>query len=442
MKQPVAKKLGYGVLDLGQNAFLNLIGFHFLFFLTDILGISPVLAGNALLIGRIWDAVTDPIVGHWSDRTVTRFGRRRPFIGAGSISIAFFIFAMFTVPQQAGETATFLYVTLFYVLASTSFTLMNIPYQAMLPEITPDFNERTSFIAYRMAFAIIGTLIGAGAVRPLVALIGENGWSAAAAIIGIAAAATGLITVIAIREPKHRSQEEPLNLLRSLAHVLSRKTFLYALLPWAIFQLGVAMVQASLRGYFKYVVGNEGLFDFGVLALLVAALAAIPFYVLLSKKIDKRGSYISGMAWMIVMLIAFVFLMPLLPAWAGVILMAIAGLGLGAHYVMPHSLLPDVIEWDAIQTGSRREGAFASIWAFSGKLGQGLAGWMVGQILGLSGYVANAAQSESAIRGLQMVTGIIPSVIILIGIVVLSRYPITREYYDRMIAGENADEDS
>jgi GPH family glycoside/pentoside/hexuronide:cation symporter len=89
MKQPVAKKLGYGVLDLGQNAFLNLIGFHFLFFLTDILGISPVLAGNALLIGRIWDAVTDPIVGHWSDRTVTRFGRRRPFIGRGASASPF-----------------------------------------------------------------------------------------------------------------------------------------------------------------------------------------------------------------------------------------------------------------------------------------------------------------------------------------------------------------
>jgi GPH family glycoside/pentoside/hexuronide:cation symporter len=440
MKQSAIKKLGYGVLDLGQNAFLNLVGFHFLFFLTDILGISPVLAGNALLVGRIWDAVTDPVVGHWSDRTMTKFGRRRPFIGAGSISILFFIFAMFTVPDYASETSTFLYVTLFYVLASTSFTLMNIPYQAMLPEITSDFDERTRFIAYRMAFAIIGTLVGAGAVRPLVGLIGDNGWSVTAGIIGILAAVTGLITVFAVKEPKHPGQEEPMRLLQSLAHVLTQKPFLLALLPWAIFQLGVAMVQASLRGYFKYLVGDEGLFDLGVLALLVAALAAIPFYVFLSRKIDKKGSYITGMAWMMVMLLAFTYLMPLLPPGAAIILMAVAGFGLGAHYVMPHSLLPDVIEWDAVRTGSRREGAFASIWAFSGKLGQGLAGFLVGQILGLTGYVANVEQSARALGGIKLVTGVIPAVIILIGIVILARYPISRKFYDEMIQHRDADE--
>ncbi|AHC14865.1 MFS transporter [Salinispira pacifica] len=440
-KSSPVKKMSYGVLDLGQNAFLNLIGFHFLFFLTDIQGLSPALAGGALLAGRVWDAVTDPLVGHWSDRTQTRFGRRRPFIAAGSFSMVFFLFALFTVPEGLAEFPAFVYVTLFYVLASTSFTLMNIPYQAMLPEITRDFDERTRFIAYRMGFAIIGTLVGAGAVRPLVNLIGARGWSMTAGIIGIMVTATAAITLFSIREPKHDHQEEPMHLFRSLLHVFSRKPFLFAMIPWMIFQLGVAMVQASLRGYFKYIVGSEGLFDFGVLALLLAALGAIPLYVYLSKKIDKKGSYMTGMLWLALLLPVFAYLVPVLPPAAAIALMAVAGLGLGAHYVMPHSLLPDVIEWDAVQTGSRREGAFASIWIFSGKLSQGIAGWLVGLILSFTGYAANTVQSPQAIRGIQLVTGVIPAILIGFGVLVLSAYPISRKYYDGMFATPSSDGD-
>ncbi len=433
------KKIGFGILDLGQNAFLNLVGFYFLFFMTDVVKISPALAGLALLIGKAWDAVTDPVVGHWSDRTVSPMGRRRPFITAGSLSIGIFILAMFTVPAFETETARFLYVTIFYLLASTSFTLMNIPYQALVPELSEDFDQRTSITAWRMGFAVMGTFLGAGIVGPLTGLFPEGGWTLSALIIGLTAAATGMIMVITIREPVHLVREETLSLPASIAHVLSRKPFLLAVIPWTVFNLAVTVVQGSMVYYFAYILGNRGLFDAGVFALLGFALISIPFYVKLSHRLDKKGSYIAGMLWLMLMLLIFTYAAPLLPLWGSILIMALAGAGLGAHYVMPHSILPDVIEWDAVTSGVRREGVFASMWTFSVKIGQALALGLTGLVLDLSGYRADQVQSVSAIRGIKLLTGIIPVVILLIGIAVIRHYPISRSFYRLHVTGSPED---
>lgn len=423
------KKFSYGILDLGQNAFLNIVGFYFLFYMTDHGGIPPVLAGFTLLIGKIWDAVTDPVVGHWSDRSVSPMGRRRPFILAGTLTLGFFLTAMFSVPRVLGTGGAFLYVTFFYMLASTSFTLMNIPYQAMLPELVTDFDERTSVIAWRMAFAVIGTFAGAGAVTPLVELFGSSGWSGASAVIGALVTVTGLITVVFIKEPLRRTKAENLSLFKSLKHVLFLKPFLLALFPWVLFNLGVAVVQASLVYFFTYLIGDASLFQPGILALLVFALLSIPLYAALSKKIDKKGSYITGMVVMSVFLIAFAFATPALPLASCIVVMAAAGIGLGAHYVMPHSILPDVIEWDSVETGERREGIFTSVWTFTVKAGQALALGITGAVLQFSGYVPDVEQSEKALAGIQVLVGVIPVIIIFAGILILRHYPISREFY-------------
>jgi len=440
MKIKLKTKLGFGVLDLGQNAFLNMVGFYFLFFMTDVVKISPVLAGLVLLIGKVWDAVTDPVVGHWSDRTIHPRGRRRPFIFFGSLSIPVFIIAMFTVPAIPSEIGRFLYLSLFYVLASTSFTLMNIPYQALVPELTEDFDQRTSLTAWRMAFAVLGTFLGAGIVGPLAEAFPKVGWSLASVVVGLSAGITGIIMVVTIKEPAHDTQEEGKSLFASIVHVLSRKPFLQAVIPWTLFNLAITVVQGSLVYFFAYILGNQGFFNFGVFALLGFALLAIPLYVKLSHKLDKKGSYITGMLWLLSFLFIFTFIAPMLPLSGSIILMALAGIGLGAHYVMPHSLLPDVIEWDAVTTNTRREGIFASLWTFSVKIGQALALGLTGLVLDISGYKPNTVQEPSAILGITLLTSVIPAFIIILGILVLRRYPINRAFYTEYVLGRGDEE--
>ncbi|MGH0053605.1 MAG: MFS transporter, partial [Sphaerochaetaceae bacterium] len=172
-------KLGFGIGDLGGNLFFTIIGFYLLYYFTDVISLSPALAGTALMIGKVWDAVTDPVTGYLSDRTHTRFGRRRPYMFIGSIISFFCMGLIFTPIELSSQARLFVYVTFLYCLLNTAYTLVNIPYAALLPELTEDYHERTILTGYRMSFAVLGTFFGAALVLPIVGLFSDvnRGWS-------------------------------------------------------------------------------------------------------------------------------------------------------------------------------------------------------------------------------------------------------------------------
>ena len=136
-------KLGFGIGDLGGNLFFTVIGFYLLYYLTDIVYLSAALAGTVLMIGKIWDAVTDPVTGYISDRTRSRWGRRRPYMFVGSFIAFFTMGLMFTRPVMEGQIQLFFYLTVLYCLLNTAYTLVNIPYAALLPELTDNYDQRT-----------------------------------------------------------------------------------------------------------------------------------------------------------------------------------------------------------------------------------------------------------------------------------------------------------
>ena len=167
-KLSIKTKLGYGVCDLGGNLFFTVIAFLLLNYLTDTVGIAAGLAGTIIMIGKIWDAVTDPLAGYLSDRTSSRWGRRRPYIFFGAFPLFIAMIIMFTHPGFTRPAHLFIWAVVAYCFLCTAYTLVNIPYNAMTPELTQDFHERTSINGYRFGFAVIGTLLGAGAALPLI----------------------------------------------------------------------------------------------------------------------------------------------------------------------------------------------------------------------------------------------------------------------------------
>src|SRR5690554_5397539 len=191
-------KLGFGIGDLGGNLFFTIIGFYLLYYFTDVVGLNPALSGTALMIGKVWDAITDPITGYYSDRTKSRFGRRRPYIFIGAIFSFFFMALIFTPVTFQAEMNQFLYLTLLYCLLNTAYTLVNIPYAALLPELTEDYNERTVLTGYRMGFAVLGTFAGAALVMPIV---NASSWPVMGTVMGAIMLVTALATVFAIKEP-------------------------------------------------------------------------------------------------------------------------------------------------------------------------------------------------------------------------------------------------
>ncbi|MBI9106187.1 MAG: MFS transporter [Spirochaetales bacterium] len=434
-------KLGFGIGDLGGNLFFTMTGFYLLFFLTDIAGLSPALAGTVLMIGKIWDAVTDPATGYLSDRTRTRWGRRRPYMFIGSFIALAAMGLMFTNPGLAKQTSLFIYFTLIYCLLNTAYTLVNIPYSALLPELSSDFDQRTVLTGYRMSFAVVGTFVGAGAVMPIVGLFSSPnfGWAFMGYTAGAIMLITSMITIWAIREPGHPEPQKDAGFFKTYAQALTNKVFLLALIPWSLFILGTSMVQGALVYYFKYIFRDEGMFQIALVFLLSTSLIFIPVWVKISKKIGKKWCYAAGMTIMTGGVLIFSLGGESMGALGSCLVMAIAGIGLSTHYVIPHSMLPDVVEHDSVHhNGRRREGVFSSLWTFMSKIGQAVALALNGWILALFAYDPDTELSRATINGIKIICGPAPAVFYVIGIIIIAFYPISKKYYDHMTAGAGA----
>jgi len=430
-------KLGFGIGDLGGNLFFTFIGFYLLYFLTDVLGLSAALAGTTLMIGKIWDAVTDPVTGYVSDRTISPWGRRRPYIFVGAIISLFAMYLLFSIAPGHSQIALFILATLYFCLLNTAYTLVNIPYTALLPELTKDYDERTLLTAYRMSFAVIGTFVGAAAVMPIVNVFPDEqtGWTAMASILGGIMMSTAFITVWAIHEPRHKKENiTGHSFLKTYLDALTMKVFLLVLIPWTLFITGTSMIQGALVYYFKYIFLNEGFFQLALVALLSTSLLFIPLWAVISRKLSKKTCYNIGMFIVMIGVLLFSVSGGLWPVSVAVIIMGIAGIGLSTHYIMPHSILPDVVEYDAISNnGLRREGVFSGLWTFSSKLGQAFALALNGWILSIFHYTPDTIQTPSAILGIKLICGPFPALFYIAGIIILMRFPISRDYYDRMI---------
>lgn len=430
-------KFGFGIGDLGGNLFFTIIGFYLLYFLTDVVKLSAALAGTVLLIGKIWDAVTDPVTGYISDRTRSPWGRRRPYMFVGSIIAFFGMILIFTVPNPMGQNSLFWLMTFYFCLLNTAYTLVNIPYTALLPELTSDFDQRTILTGYRMSFAVIGTFLGAGAVMPIIGLFSSphTGWTFMGGIMGGIMLASAMVTIWAIREPDHTAPPvKKIGFFQTYVEALGLPVFLKVLIPWTLFITGTTMVQGALVYYFKYIFNNEGLFQIALIFLLSASLLFIPVWVKISQKIGKSGSYNIGMGIMGVSVLLFTLLGEQLGQTWAFITMALGGIGLSTHYVMPHSILPDVVEYDAVHNGGlRREGVFTSLWTFSSKLGQAFALALNGWLLSLFRYDPQVIPERLTLTGIKIICGPAPVVFYILGIIVLGTYPITRSYYARMM---------
>lgn len=429
-------KLGYGVGDLGGNLYFSIIGSYLLKFLTDVTLLGPILAGLATSVGKVWDAVTDPLVGFFSDRTKSGWGRRRPYIFVGAFLLFILMIIMFTNPDIKDQIPLFIWAVVIACFLSTAYTLINIPYGALAPEITSDFNERTVLNAYRSFFAIIGTFLALGLALPIIGLFPENeslGWTVMAAIMGFVMLISSLIVFFAIKESKSQFEKPKTKIIASYISALKNKAFLTALIPWTLHITGVTFIQAAFLYYCTYIYNDEGLFVFAMLLFLLFALFFLPVWVFVSKKIGKKATYNTGMLLLAGVIIAFFFLGEALGPVFALIVMSFAGIGFSTQYAIPYSIIPDIVEYDYSETGERREGVFYGLWTCASKIGQAAAFVISGFILYLTGYAANQTQTDLAKFGIKLLCGPIPALFFITGAVILCFYPINKTFYNEIM---------
>ena len=429
-------KLGFGVCDLGGNLYFTVLAFLLLNYLTDTVGISAGLAGTIIMIGKIWDAVTDPVVGYMSDHTRSRRGRRRPYILFGSVPLFLAMVIMFTNPQLQSQGMLFAWGIVCFCLLSTAYTAVNIPYSSMTPELTRDFHERTVLNGYRFGFAVIGTLLGAGAALPLVNAFSDRntGFTAMGAIFGFVMMITALATYVSIRE----SQNEDVpgtGFFKTYLNVFRNTSYVFILLTYALHVTALTVVSGIAIYYFKYVHLNEPMTTAAMLILLVTAMVFIPISVLVSKKIGKKAVYGLGMFVFSAGTMVLFFFGHQYDVSFSLITMFFTGIGMGFTYAMPYAMVPDAIEYDYLKTGERTEGAFYGIWTFGIKIGQAVALGISGAVLSLSGYIPEVAQTPQALLGIRLLLGPIPAVIFFLALITLYCYPINEERYSEILDG-------
>ncbi len=442
---PVKTKLAFGVCDIGGNLFFTLASFWLMNYFTDTLGLLPALAGTAIMIGRVWDAVTDPMVGFLSDHTRTKWGRRRPYIFIGAILMFIFMVIMFTNPRIANQTLLFWWTTIILCLLFTAYTLTNVPYSALTPELTDDYDERTSLNGYRMSFAIVGTFLAAGAAFPIIDAFSRKtvidgqvmldrspGFSMMAIILGMVTMLSAFVTVFFIREKK-ASQNVPKASLKDFSVIVKNPPYLFILFTYMLNMIAVTLLSGTMIYYFKYIYNNESLTTVAFLFLLVPTLLSIPLWIKLAAWIGKKWAYILGMGILIVGLcLTFLWGHVLgIPFFFGVL--AFSGIGFATGYVLPWSILPDAVDYGYAATGQRNEGIYYGAWTFFSKMGQSLANFIIGIALQMVRFVPNVAQPEPVLFTIRLLFGPIAILFYALAIGVLFFYPIDRKQHQQIL---------
>ena len=518
-------KLAYGSGDMGPAITANILVFYLLYFFTNVAGLDAGLAGSILAIGKIGDAINDPIAGILSDRTRTRWGRRIPWMLFGAIPFGIFFFLQWIVPTFSADPnvnkwCLFAYYIIIATLFNLAYTVVNLPYTALTPELTQDYNERTSLNSFRFAFSIGGSILSlilagfitaaypddlqqryivlglvstlisviailwctfriqekgaspllqqqgkkilgfilsaagaAGVVYGFTQIIGNQGINLTgiiAVLFGLQSIGFGLTLIFAKTESHLNSVEAiasknladnapSLPIKEQLKIAFANKAFLYVIGIYMCSWLGVQMT-ASILIY--YVVGwmgmDESAFPTVAIAVQGTALVMLFFWKMVSDRLGKKAVYYMGTA---IWILAQAALFLIKPGQVGLLYVGAiaAGFGVSVAYLIPWSMIPDVVDLDELNTGKRREGIFYSFMVFLQKLGLALALFLIGIALEWSGFIkqlpgeAIPIQPESALFAIRVAIAPLPTVFLIIGLILTYFYPITKEVHADII---------
>jgi len=435
-------KILYGSGDFGYSMNNSIIAALFPIFMMDVVGVTPALAAVALFIGRSWDYINDPLVGYLSDRTRSRWGRRRPWLLFGALPFALTFVLLWIKPAFiTTSSGMVVFYAAAYIIYEASATIVYMPYFALTPELTQDYDERTQLTSFRMLFNILGGLTAYTLPMLVIgSMIPENAnrvvWMGV--VFGILAAFPFLLVFLGVREKKEYAEQEQPNLRESLRAARRNKPFIFAAMIYLCTWIVIILAETNLMFYIKYVIKRPEQSSLVMGVIFIAAIIALPFWNWVSKKGNKRKAYISGVSFWAVTMCILIFLTPETPLGLLLVVCVLCGFGLSAAQVLPWAIIPDAIEWDEYQTGVRHEGTFYSLITLFGKIANSIAVPLSLLLLEFTGYVPNAVnQPASALTGLRIVIGPIPALLLFAGILFASFYPLSREKYAEIVTELN-----
>ncbi|HLV08720.1 MAG TPA: MFS transporter [Halanaerobiales bacterium] len=447
-KMPRYEKWLFASGDMYGGGAQIIISFYYLIFLTDVVGIRPALAGAIVLVSKIWDAVSDPLMGVITDNTRTKHGRRKPYFLAGFLGIIIAFFLLWYPVGFDSQIGKFIFVLFSYLFYSTIQTMVMVPYAAMSSEISVDFDERTSVNGLRLFLSQFSTMLCAVLPIEIVKMMPDvkSGYITMAIIFGVFFALPYILMFFYTKErvPYKRDDKSRFN-YTTFIEPFKVKSFRYLLGIYMSSFLAMDIVSAVFAYYMNYYLERPPELNYVLGFMLLFQTIMVPVIVRIAKAIGKANTVkVSLVVWLVgVFFLAF---QTAQSAWWTIYAVAgIMGIGIGGCVVMAWTMYPDVTDVGEFAFKRRNAGSFGGIMTFMRKFSAAIGIFIVSQILDLAGYVqplqkvvdgatVNILQEQSAavITAIKIIAVFFPVVLIGLTYLFAKKYPLTHKIYERL----------
>ncbi|MCG7585833.1 MFS transporter [Photobacterium sp. OFAV2-7] len=434
------EKISFCLGDVGNNFAYQMVVIYLLIFYTDVFGISPLAASTMFLLARVWDAINDPIMGFIADKTNTRWGRFRPYLGWMAIPLAMMTVAVFTVPFEGmSETSKLIYAYVTYIGFGMVYTAVNVPYNSMISVLSENSMVRTKLVSLR-AIMSMGAILLMSGVPAYVDMLGggddKTGYQLTAVIFGSLAACCCLATFFFCKErvdiTTHKGTKPPKHSLGDILRSFFTNKPMLVLAGVVLLLFGLNAIQTSAGIYlFKYFLKAEEMFTLSMIIQLFSAIAGIIIARILVNKMDKKWVVFIGLVLALARGPAFLTM----DVTTILAISALAGIGMGMASGIIFSFVPDCIEYGEYKNGFRIDGISNAIIGFFNKFGMALGGIIPGAILEFYDYVPNVLeQSDLAMTGFVHLGVTIPTLLVASGALLMAAYPLTRDKHTDIAA--------
>lgn len=440
-------KIEYASAAYGDAACYGFICTFLLFFLTTVAGVEPAFAGTITVVGALWNTLINPIVGYLSDHARTKWGRRRPFMLFMTIPLSASTYLLFTAIDLLPQIKPFYYGAILMIFW-TAFTGFFVPYLALGAEYTQDYNERTELRSYASIFNMLGNVVALVMPSVLVEFLTERGlttpgaWSITGAIVGVSSMASIYITARAAKDkdiPAPEGERSGLprpdlrEIFREYWQVLKLKPVKSLLFTSLFALIGYAMFSSDLVYYFTY---NHGLSAEQISGMFLYRTAVGVVLILVMRRIsaatDKRSAlmWVFGIGALSVTVARFIGVEGMWQLYVFVFFVAIST---SVYWQMMPAIIYDVCEYDELQSGKKRQGAIVSLQGLVEALASGIGTQLLGIILQLAGFDGSAQQqTQTALAWVENSVTILPAFFLILALIALSRYPITRKRFEEI----------
>ncbi|MBW2279691.1 MAG: MFS transporter [Deltaproteobacteria bacterium] len=412
----------YAAPTLGLASPLFFVQFFFLKYATDVLLMAPAAVALIFGLSRLWDAVTDPVVGVWSDATRSRLGRRRPWMLAGTPVVLVGFVMIWVAPRGLGEVGLGLWVGAALVAFFTGFTAWIVPHMSLGAELSDGHHDRSRIFGTRQVFFMLGMFVAFGLIGYVTNSADQRVAAARAAIIvAVVCAGVLLVPPLVLRErPEYqgRGAERP---FRAIADVFRNPHARIVLFVQFIDSLAAGILGVIAPYFAEYVLKRPDLIALLPACFVVSSVASVPVWVMISHRLGKKNTWLLSMVMTGLAFGSQIFVGENDVLLASLILVA-AGVSFGAGGVLGPSILADVIDWDELQTGERKEGAYSAGWGFSFKAGAAAIVVFAGAVLQATGFEPNVDQAPPAHMAIRLLNSALPFGVFLLGALVFTRF--------------------